>query len=160
MTDIFVPNVHVQMLFHVPVPRVFQAFVDPAITTRFWFSHSSGPLKVGKDVQWEWRMFGVSTRVHVLKMEPDRRILMEWGDEGKRATVDWKFEQRDTDKCLVDVTNFGFIGTQEEVANEAVDSMGGFSLVLANAKALLEHGIELRLIHDRFPDARVEEQAS
>ncbi|MHC2066014.1 SRPBCC domain-containing protein [Bremerella sp. T1] len=70
------------MLFHVPVPRVFQAFVDPAITTRFWFSHSSGPLKVGEDVQWEWRMFGVSTRVHVQEMEPDRRILMEWGTKG------------------------------------------------------------------------------
>ena len=30
--------------------------------------------------------------------------------------------------------------------------MGGFSLVLAGLKALLEHGIQLNLVADHFPD--------
>lgn len=152
MTEIIQPTVRVQMLMRVPVPKAFQAFVDPSITTRFWFTHSSGPLAVGQEVVWEWRMYGVSTSVHVLELEENRRVLMQWGDEEKRATVDWKFEERGSDACLVDVANFGFIGTQEEVIHEAIDSMGGFSLVLAGAKAFLEHGIELNLIRDRFPD--------
>lgn len=149
------PVVKLQMLFRVPVERVFEAFVDPDITTRFWFTHGSGRLTAGQDVIWEWRMYGVSTRVHVRELEENRRIAMEWGDDGKRSTVEWTFEVRPNGTSLVDVTNHGFTGTTNEVVSEAIDSSSGFSLVLANAKAWLEHGIDLKLIHDRFPDGHV-----
>jgi hypothetical protein len=33
--------------------------------------------------------------------------------------------------------------------------MGGFAMVLAGAKALLEHDIELNLVGDSFPDGHV-----
>jgi len=36
--------------------------------------------------------------------------------------------------------------------NAAIDSMGGFSLVLAGLKTFLEHGVELNLTADRNPD--------
>jgi len=38
------PIVKAQMLIRRPVSEVFQAFVDPAVTTKFWFTKSSGPL--------------------------------------------------------------------------------------------------------------------
>ncbi len=149
------PIVKLQMLFRVPVERVFEAFVNPDITTRFWFTHSSGPLEAGRDVTWEWRMYGVSTRVHVFELEQNRRIVMEWGDEGKRSTIEWKFESRADGTSLVEIATFGFVGTVEEIVSEAIETSSGFSLVLANAKALLEHCIDLNLIHDRFPDGHV-----
>ena len=31
-----------EMLIRKPVAEVFEAFVDPAITTQFWFTKSSG----------------------------------------------------------------------------------------------------------------------
>jgi hypothetical protein len=34
--------------------------------------------------------------------------------------------------------------------NKVVDSTGGFALVLAAAKAYLEHGIDLNIVADRF----------
>ncbi len=34
---------------------------------------------------------------------------------------------------------------------QAIDSTGGFALVLAGLKALLEHDIVLNLVGDRFP---------
>ena len=37
------------------------------------------------------------------------------------------------------------------MVKEAIDSMQGFSLVLAGAKAFLEHGIELNLVADHAP---------
>jgi uncharacterized protein YndB with AHSA1/START domain len=37
-----------QMLIRKPVAQVFEALVDPAITSRFWFSKSSGRLEPGK----------------------------------------------------------------------------------------------------------------
>jgi len=53
------------------------------------------------------------------------------------------------------VTNSGFTGTGDEQVAKALDSMGGFNLVLAGAKAWLEHGIELNVVLDRHPDAIV-----
>jgi uncharacterized protein YndB with AHSA1/START domain len=44
------------MLIRKPVAEVFEAFVNPDITTKFWFTKSSGRLEAGKQVQWEWEM--------------------------------------------------------------------------------------------------------
>ena len=41
---------------------------------------------------------------------------------------------------------------KHEAAN-AVESMSGFTLVLASLKLWLEHGIEGELMYDKFPDA-------
>lgn len=46
-------------------------------------------------------------------------------------------------------------GDDDSAIAEAIDSMGGFSLALANAKAFFEHGIDLKHIHDHAPDAHV-----
>ena len=50
------PTVETQMLIRNPISIVFQSFIDPAITTKFWFTKSSGQLEVGKTVTWEWEM--------------------------------------------------------------------------------------------------------
>ena len=42
------PIVTAQMLVRRPVGEVFEAFVNPEITTRFWFTKSSGPLEPGR----------------------------------------------------------------------------------------------------------------
>lgn len=149
------PVVKQQMLFRVPVDRVFNAFVDPAVTTKFWFTHSDGPLRTGRTVNWEWRMYGCSTQVRVLDLEPDKRIKIEWGDENGRSDVEWMFAQRPDDSTLVTITNDNFSSAAETRMAEAIDSMGGFSLVLANAKAYLEHNIDLKLIADHAPDSHV-----
>jgi uncharacterized protein YndB with AHSA1/START domain len=39
---------------------VFEAFVNPDITTTFWFTRSSGRLEAGKQVEWDWEMYGIS----------------------------------------------------------------------------------------------------
>jgi hypothetical protein len=42
-----IPTVHVGMLVHKPPHVAFQAFVDPAITTRFWFTSCFGVMRRG-----------------------------------------------------------------------------------------------------------------
>ena len=51
------------MLIRRPVADVFETFIDPAVTTKFWFPKSSGRLEAGKQVKWEWEMYEVSTQV-------------------------------------------------------------------------------------------------
>jgi hypothetical protein len=72
--------------------------------------------------------------------------------DGAPTTVEWVFTSRSNNTTLVSVTNTGFSGNGDEVVKQALDSTGGFTLVLAGAKAFLEHNINLNLIADRFPD--------
>ncbi len=149
--------VKTQMLIRRPAGEVFEAFVDPAVTTKFWFTRSSGRLEAGKEIRWEWEMYGVSTRLTVKALEPDRRILIEWGDPP--CPVEWLFDSRPDGTTLVTISNWGFHGNDDEVVAQAIDSMGGFSLLLAGLKALLEHGVQLNLVADHHPDAHRQEGA-
>jgi uncharacterized protein YndB with AHSA1/START domain len=151
------PVAKAQMLIRRPADEVFEAFVDPAITTRFWFTKSSGRLEPGKQLRWDWEMYGASAQVTVKAVEPSRRILIEWGDPP--CPVEWLFSEREDDTTLVFVSNWGFHGNEDEVVAQAVDSMGGFSFLLAGAKAWLEHGLELNLTGDCHPDAHRKEGA-
>ena len=140
-----------EMLIRKPVAEVFEAFVNPEITSKFWFTKSSGRLERGKRVRWEWEMYDASTDVDVKEIEPNKRILVEWMDTGGPTTIEWTFTPRADNTTFVSITNSGFHGTQEEIANQAVASTEGFSFLLAGAKALLEHNIDLNLVADRFP---------
>ena len=147
------PTVRAQMLVRRPPGEVFDAFIDPAITTRFWFTKSSGTLEPGAKVTWEWEMYGVSADVHVKAIERPSRILIEWGEPP--TTVEWLFTALGAEATLVQISNTGFRGTDEEVVGMALDCMGGFSLVLAALKGWLEHGIALDVVADRDPEAHV-----
>ena len=144
-----------QMLIRKPVAQVFEALVDPAITSRFWFSKGSGRLEAGRRVRWDWEMYGVSTEVDVKSIEENRRILVEW-DPDHPTSVEWTFEPRGEDRTFVTVTNRGFSGGAEEIVAKALDSQGGFSFLLAGLKVFLEHGIEPNLVVDHAPDALVD----
>lgn len=144
------------MLIRRPAAEVFEAFADPAVTTKFWFSKGGGRLEPGAKVRWDWEMYGASADVVVKAIEPERRILIDWGDEAEGFTqVEWRFEPRGEDQTFVTVVNSGFTGTGDEQVAKALDSLGGFNLVLAGAKAWLEHGVALNLVPDRHPDAIV-----
>lgn len=143
-------NVESQMLIRKPVAEVFEAFVDPQITTKFWFTKSSDRLELGKKVRWDWEMFGVGDDLTVKEFEENRRILVEWDSDP--TTVEWIFEPRGGDATLVKISNWGFPGNNREVLSQAVDAKGGYAMVLAGLKAWLEHGIELNLVRDQFPD--------
>ncbi|MDW6021939.1 SRPBCC family protein [Mesorhizobium sp. BAC0120] len=137
------------MLIRRPVEEVYEAFIDPAITSRFWFTHGSGRLDAGREVRWEWRMYEVSTTVRVQALVRNREIVIEWSDPP--TTVVWTFIPMPEGATFVDIRNYGFSGTADQRVRDALDSTGGFSLVLAGAKAWLEHGLELGLVRDRHP---------
>jgi uncharacterized protein YndB with AHSA1/START domain len=141
-----------QMLIRRSADDVFEAFVDPAITSRFWFSSGSARLEAGATVTWSWDMYGFSTPVEVKAIEPARRILVDWGEPDQASEVEWLFEPR-TEGCFVTVRNSGFKGDSDRQLAQALDSTGGFNLVLAAAKAWLEHGIELNVVLDHDPDS-------
>jgi len=142
------PIARAEMLIRKPAAVVFEAFVDPAITSKFWFTRSSGRVKEGADLTWQRDLYGASAQVAVKSIEQDRRILIEWPTPVERT-----FARRTDTTTFVRITASGFTGTDDEKVQQAIDSMGGFSLVLAGCKAYLEHGVLLNLVADHDPDA-------
>ena len=87
-----VPVATADILVRRPAEVVFAAFVEPETTTKFWFSRSTGRLAAGAHVEWTWEVFGISSTVDVLELEPNRRIVMHWsGADGPPTRVEWEF---------------------------------------------------------------------
>ena len=146
------PIARTGMLIRKPAAEVFDAFVDPAVTKRFWFSRSTGHLEPGRTVEWEWTQYGLTVPVTVTDFERPSRLAVTWGAPDGRTRVEWRFVPHGPGATFVELENGGFAGTDEAKVEQALDSVGGFSLVLAGLKAFLEHGIELNLVSDRHPD--------
>jgi len=142
-------EVETQMLIRKPVSLVFQAFIDPAITTNFWFTKSSGQLETGKTITWEWEMYGISTNVSVKEIDPNRKIVIEWGKPA--TTVSFEFNPLSENTTYVVIKNYGFKEAGDDLIAVIKDSTGGFTTVLDGLKAYLEHNIKLNLIGDKFP---------
>lgn len=143
-----IPTVEAQMLIRKPVTTVFQAFIDPKITTKFWFTKSSGQLEVGKKITWTWEMYGVSTNVLVKDIILNKKISTEWGDPV--TTVDYEFTALTNDTTYVVIKNYGFNLIVDDLIKAINDNTGGFTTVLDGLKAYLEHNIKLNLIEDKF----------
>lgn len=139
------------MLIRKPVEDVFEAFVNPDITTKFWFTKGSGRLEVDKQVQWDWEMYDVSAQVTAKTIEPNKRIVIEWPGYSGPTTVEWVFAPQKDDTTFVTITETGFSGDGDELVQQVTASTQGFTLVLAGLKAFLEHNIRLNLVADRFP---------
>lgn len=140
--------VEAQMLIRKPVENVFEAFVNPEVTTNFWFTKSTGKLEEGKTVIWEWEMYGVKNAVKVHQIIPNQLIRTEWGEPS--VNVDYEFKTMENGTLVV-IKSYGFSQTGEDLLKVINDNTGGFTTVLDGCKAYLEHRIKLNLIEDKFP---------
>jgi uncharacterized protein YndB with AHSA1/START domain len=147
------PVVKAEMLIRKPVSEVYEAFINPEVTTKFWFTKSSGRLEKGKTIRWDWEMYGVGDKITVKELEQNKLIRIQWTDS---TQTEWIFTSRKDNETFVSITNTGFSGSGDEMAAQAIDSMGGYTMVLCGLKALLEHNIILNLVSDKAPDAIVQ----
>jgi uncharacterized protein YndB with AHSA1/START domain len=152
MTDTNPHCAQAQMLVRKPVAEVFEAFIDPSITTNFWFTKGSGRLQLNKEVTWEWEMYNVSTTVIAKEISPNKRIIYEWSNP--KTVVEFSFEPLTDNSTYVIVTECGYNKTGDELIKAISGSTGGFTTVLDGCKAFLEYGINLNLIADKFPKGK------
>jgi uncharacterized protein YndB with AHSA1/START domain len=152
--DITAPAAKTAMLIRKPIAQVFEAFINPEITSQFWFTQSTGKLEEGKEIEWTWEMYQVTVLVQVKKIEPNKRIVIDWGNYQNMTTVEWTFESLGDQETYVSIVNSGFQGNQDELIAQIGDSTKGFTFLLAGLKAFLEHSIQLNLVADAFPKGR------
>ncbi len=119
------PITKAEMLIRKPAAEVFAAFVDPEITRRFWFTKSTGRMETGKHIVWTWAMYDMSIEVDVKEVEPNKRIVLEWGNYGSMTTVELVFTPLENDATYVTITNSGFQGDGDKVVRDALDQKEG-----------------------------------
>jgi uncharacterized protein YndB with AHSA1/START domain len=69
------------MLIRKPISKVFNAFIDREITTKFWFTQSRGKLEEGKTLEWTWEMFNHTVKIHALSIATNEKIKVQWEDD-------------------------------------------------------------------------------
>lgn len=144
------PQVTCGMLIHKPVAEVFNAFVDPAHTTRFWFSSGSGKLAPNARVHWRWDALKLAVTVDVIIFEPNQRLAITWPNQHGTTKIEWRFTERPDGSTYVSINETSLDPNNQQL-QQALGSSEGFSLVLASLKSYLEHGKVLPLITERYP---------
>lgn len=142
-------KIETQMLIRCPVAEVYQAFIDPAVTVKFWFSSASGPLQQGHTVEWHWQKYQVSATVEVIQLIENALIQIRWGEP--KSTVNFTFQAIAADQTYVTISNEDITLQGDELIAFIIDSTGGFSTVLDGLKAWMEHRLQLNLVEDKFP---------
>ncbi|WP_105436921.1 SRPBCC family protein [Neorhizobium sp. T25_13] len=153
-----IPIAKTGMLVRKPVEHVFEAIVNPDITTKFWFSKGSGRLETGKAAKWDWESHDVSIEVTPKVVEPNKRVVIEWPGYSGPTTVEWTFQSIPDGTTFVRVQESGWTGDADKLMRYVADSTQGFTLLLAGLKAWLEHGIQLNLTLDRYPKGIEDQQ--
>src|SRR5262245_40739831 len=123
-----VPITDTGMLIRKPVAEVFDAMVNPEITTKFWFTRSSGRLVVGRPIRWDWQMYDVSIEVTAKAIDDNRRIVVEWPGYSGPTTIEWTFVPLNDRNTFVRITESGFTGTGDQLVKFVADSTQGFTL--------------------------------
>lgn len=141
--------IETQMMIRQPVRQVFNAFIDPEMTTRFWFSSSTGKLQQDATLIWSWDKYQVSAKVSVTSIIPDQLIRIQWGEPS--TTVDFIFEALNDTQTYLKIQNYNIPLQGDELLAFVIDSTGGFTTVLDSLKAYLDYGIQLNLVHDKYP---------
>lgn len=141
--------IETQMLIRKPVKEVFNAFIEPKVTTKFWFSRSTGKLEQGKSVKWTWDKYLVETEVTVLSIVENKLIQIVWGEP--KTTVDFIFEKISEHETYLKIRNYDIPFQGSELIAFIMNNTGGFTTVLDALKAYLEYGLELNFVNDKFP---------
>ena len=134
-----------------PVSEVFEAVVNPKqLSEYFTTGGAKGRLEKGAVVTWDFHDFPGAFPVHVIDVEKDKRIVLEWNaPEGaapadkKRTQVTMTFEPLDDGRTLVRIEEPGWSDTEKGRA-ASYGNCEGWTGMLCALKMWIEHGIKLR----------------
>jgi len=129
-----------------PVSEVFEAVVDPKkLSGYFTTGGAKGRLEEGATVTWDFHDFPGAFPVHVKKVEPNKRIELEWqaADGDYNTRVRMEFESLGPDKSLVRISESGWRSTPKALESAFGNCRGWSQMVLA-LKVYVEQGINLR----------------
>jgi uncharacterized protein YndB with AHSA1/START domain len=140
-----------------PIDVVFEAIVNPEKMSNYFISKSSGFMKEGKELIWNFPEFDMDYSVRVGKIEVNKYISYYWNSEVKELFVEIMLESQANGSTLVSIRETGMPNDKEGLKWLSGNSFG-WSNFLACLKAYLEYNINLR--KGAFDFMRAENQCS
>jgi uncharacterized protein YndB with AHSA1/START domain len=64
------PSAKTETFVRDPAAEVFEVFIGPAGTPRFWFMR----LETRKRIRWDWKMYGFSVPINVKTLETTQTL--------------------------------------------------------------------------------------
>lgn len=122
------------------VERVFAAWTNDRIVSK-WFTEKTviEPRKGGR-IYFEW-VAGDKLDTKVIAIAKNRKFVFPFGSKGEEVSVTFKKDGRET-LCELHQYNMGTDPTSKW--NMHRGCIQGWTFFLANLKAYLEHGVDLR----------------
>ncbi len=136
--------VHASQLIRRGSQEIFDAFVNPEMLCRFWLDGASGPLAPEAEVEWRFKVPGVTDRVVVTRFDRPRRLGLRFSD-GTEADITLEFLGGDITRVAVACSGL----PEDNLLSTATDNVEGFSIVLCDLKVLLETGRPANLVRDK-----------
>lgn len=149
------PEAKAEMLIRKPVQEVFEAMVNPAITSQFWYTKGTNRLDSGKNVKWEWEMYDHVVELCAHEIQKNKFIAFNWPTEGGTTLVEWSFTPHSDDATFLSITEKGWDAANENISAYVAGQTEGWTIVLASLKAYLEFNIILPLVADRYPQTTI-----
>ncbi len=123
-----------------PIEKVFEAIVNPEIMSNYFISKSSGKMKEGKEIHWEFPEFDGNFPVSVKEIRENEYISFVWDPDSR---VEIKLEKLSENDTVVRVFEEGHSNNEEGI-KWVVGQSEGWANFLACMKAWLEYKIHLR----------------
>lgn len=126
-----------------PVSEVFEAVVDPSLLSQYFTSKSSGPLKSGTSVEWEFADVGAKGNVDVVEVKENTEIILEWSAAAEKTRCTMKFSAEDANTTVLTITESKF-SMDENGVHRAMGQTAGWTFFLACLKAFVQFDVRLR----------------
>lgn len=123
-----------------PIEQIFESILDPEIMVNYFISKSSGRMKSGQEIHWEFPEFEDSFPVSIREIRENEYISFVWDPD---SVVEIKLESLAKGDTVVRVFEEGHQSDDEGI-KWAIGQSEGWANFLACMKAWLEYGIHLR----------------
>jgi uncharacterized protein YndB with AHSA1/START domain len=132
-----------EMLIRCSRSAAFNAFASKNTICEFWLESSSGDLRPGAQVDWQFKVPGAREHVEVVSFVQDEQIVFRWSGN-KVVTLSLSDDR--SGLTLVSVVVTGFSATDPA---PVVPTTEGFAIVLCDLKSLLDTGKSGGMVRDK-----------
>jgi len=144
-------TVKVELSIGKPVNEVFEAVLNPV---PYFVNKTSGPMKEGAEVIWEFAELAKAFPVRVRKVVPNTLIQFEWprGDGQEMNSVEFTFQPFSETVTTIFISESGWPDTDQWREASYRNCMGWMHMA-CSLKAYLEYGVNLRtgsFVHMKF----------
>lgn len=136
-------QVNVSDTIQKPIHEVYDAIINPHKIVNYFTSAVSGNMKVGEEVDWEFKDADCTETIKILELEENAKLSFEWTASGQSARVDIHLIAKESNQTKITITEGPFDLTEEQV-KRMMGQTHGWVDFMCSLKAWLYTGVNIR----------------